>query len=169
MRSSAQTATTAAANLTARNAVETVVKLAAAQAAQTEGGGHTVNLGFKFGEENLSVRVEMRDGQVHTQFSTDSNELRAAITSEWQSFSDSSSSRTFHFTDPVFTSGSGQTASFSPNSGDSAQRQQSQPESFGGTPVFAGGDSSPTDALVPAATAPVPSAVSTAQHLHTFA
>ena len=69
----------------AREALDAVIKIADAQATRTEAGASTVSVGLKFGEEHLDIRVEMRDGEVHTRFSTDSTDLRTALSSgEWQ-------------------------------------------------------------------------------------
>jgi hypothetical protein len=47
----------------------------------------------------------MQAGVVHTQFSTDSSDLRNAIKTEWQSsVSDTVSNKAVHFSDPVFSS-----------------------------------------------------------------
>ena len=156
---------TTAANGMARDAVETVVKLAEAQATQTEAGSHSVSLGFKFGQERLAVRVEMSDGEVRTQFTTGSADLRAAISSEWQTFTASSSERTAHFADPVFNAPGGDAADS--GTGGSASRQSFSPAWAGPGPAGSGDDS--TDAAAPApetaSSAPLP----TSRHLHTFA
>lgn len=140
---------------TAREAVETVVKLAEAQSARTETGARAVTLGFKFGQERLAVRVEMSGGEVHTRFSTDSAELRAAISSEWQSLAAGSSERAFHFSDPVFHSpgGSGEGASRQPFSAARAGRGPADPD---GDP--AGEPDAATPAILP-----------TSVRLHAFA
>ena len=87
-----------------------------------------VNLGFKIGGENLSVRVEMHGNEVHTQFSTDSSELRVALSGEWQGFNPGSGSRDLKFADPVFTPGSDSSGSFFEGGGaNSAGRDDAAP------------------------------------------
>jgi hypothetical protein len=87
-----------------QHAVDAVLKLVDAQASRVQGAMSAVNLNFKFGSENLSVRVEWRDGVVQTQFRTDSPELRSAIATEWQSLAATQSGRKEQLADPVFAS-----------------------------------------------------------------
>lgn len=68
----------------AKRAVETVTNVVDAQAASKLQPVPSVQLKFKFGTEDLAVRVALRNGAVHTEFRTDSPELRAAITNEWK-------------------------------------------------------------------------------------
>jgi hypothetical protein len=103
----------ALATTTARDAVETVVKLADAQMARSEVSPSAVNLGFKFGDDHLGVRVEIRSGQVHTQFTTSSPELRDALSTQFaaltagagagSSNSGGGSDRPYQFTAPQFS------------------------------------------------------------------
>ncbi|MDP1579823.1 MAG: hypothetical protein Q8M02_06060 [Candidatus Didemnitutus sp.] len=76
------TATAEAARLVAQRAVQTVTTVVEAQAASRMQPVPSVQLQFKFGEEDLHVRVTLRDGEVRTEFRTDSPELRAALTHE---------------------------------------------------------------------------------------
>jgi hypothetical protein len=108
---------------TAREAVETVMRIADAQAGQSDAQAHVVNLGFKIGGENLSVRVELHGNEVHTQFSTDSSELRAALSGEWQGSTPGDGSRDLKFNDPVFTAGSESSGSTFEGGGTSYARQ----------------------------------------------
>lgn len=152
----------ASAGATARHAVETVVKLADAQALRTEAGSHAVSLGFKFGSDHLAVRVELRDGQVRTQFTTDSSELRAALSSEWQAFTADSSGRRFHFADPVFSAPDGQATGSGTGRGAAREPSESAWADPGpADPAPADGESGgPAGGTVPLATA---------GRLHTFA
>lgn len=68
----------------AHRAVETVTSVVDAQAASKLQPVPSVQLKFKFGAEDLAVRVALRDGVVTTEFRTDSAELRAAIQNEWR-------------------------------------------------------------------------------------
>jgi hypothetical protein len=90
----------------AAHAVETIARIADAQAGRS-GTGDAVSFGFKFGTENLTVRVEMRQGEVRTQFLTDSPELRAAIQSQWAGLSDQGGTRSYHFSAAEFQSADG--------------------------------------------------------------
>ena len=58
---------------------------------------------LKFGGEDLSVRVELRGGAVHTDFRTDSPELRAALNREWQAVARQSPDQLRQFVEPVFS------------------------------------------------------------------
>lgn len=68
----------------ASRAVGTVVNVVETQAASRLQPVPSVQLHFKFGAEDLSVRVEMRGGEVRTEFRTDSAALRATLSEEWR-------------------------------------------------------------------------------------
>jgi hypothetical protein len=87
----------------AERAVATVTGLAEAQFAASMNKVGSVQLRLKFGGEDLSVRVELRDGAVHTDFRTDSPELREALAKEWQAVAASAPGHLQHFLDPVFS------------------------------------------------------------------
>ena len=86
-------------------AIATVVQIADAQATRGEANATAVNLGFKIGDEHLGVRVEMRNGEVRTQFTTDSTDLRAALSHEWQALAPAPTSGAAPFAAPAFVSG----------------------------------------------------------------
>ena len=88
----------------APEAVAAVMKLIQAQANQSQGGVSSVNLSFKFGDDDLSVRVAWHDGVVQTQFRTTSDDLRAAIAGEWQAMAAAPASRSLTLAAPVFSS-----------------------------------------------------------------
>jgi hypothetical protein len=67
----------------AHRAVETILNVVEAQR-NGSANASSVNLHFKFGGDDLAVRVQMRGNEVLTQFLTDSSDLRSAINSEWQ-------------------------------------------------------------------------------------
>ena len=157
---------TNSAGTTAREAVDAIVKLAEAQATQTEAGSHAVNLGFKFGQERLSVRVEMSEGEVRTQFTTDSADLRAAINGEWQTFTAGSPERASHFADPVFTA-TGGTATDT-GAGGGASRQPFPATWAGQDAADPGKDATDASLATPETASPAPF-LSTSRHLHTFA
>ncbi len=160
-----------AAAVNARDAVATVIKLAEAQQTRSEANTGSVNLGFKFGDDHLGVRVELRSGQVHTQFTTSSPELREALTTQFVALtgggsgSNSSTDRPYQFAQPEFTG----TGSSTDQRG-SRQNEPQAPAEFaleGSAPSRSAGASvDPAVAAVPAAS----SALSvSALRLHAFA
>ena len=134
----------------AREAVEQVIKLADAQASQAEHGVQAVNFGIKFGDSTLGVRVALQGGSVHTQFNTDSPELRSALAAEWRTLPAESPSRTYQFADPVFSSGAGASADLASGSGGGAARREEAPLPSSGRPA-----GQAASAAAPAAPAPV--------------
>jgi hypothetical protein len=94
----------------AERAVATVTGLAEAQFSVSMQKAGRVQLRLKFGGEDLNVRIELRDGVVHTTFHSDSKELRAAIMQEWQNVAASAPGRLHQFLDPIFSAGSAQSA-----------------------------------------------------------
>jgi hypothetical protein len=62
-----------------------------------------VNLQFSVGETELEVRIELHGGEVRTTFRTDSPELRAALSQEWQMVV-SAADRPVRLAPAVFTS-----------------------------------------------------------------
>lgn len=105
----------------AHRAVEAVLDATDRFAARDQ---HSVNLQFSVGGTDLSVRVEMRSGEVHTTFRTDSPELRAALSSEWNSMtSQQNGDRSARLASPVFT-GNDQAGTSTSFSGDGASRQR---------------------------------------------
>lgn len=102
----------------AHRAVETVLNVVESQA-DRGGLGHTVNLHFNFAGDNLSVRVQLRGGEVQTRFLTDSNDLRSSLATEWGALSGRSGLSGLRLADPVFASSS------SNGTGTGSQGQQS--------------------------------------------
>jgi hypothetical protein len=115
----------------AERAVATVTGLADAQFSVSMQKAGRVQLRLKFGGEDLSVRIELRDGVVHTDFQSDSPELRSAIMQEWQHVAASAAGRSHTFLDPVFSTGGSALASDAGAQGQSFQRSphQSQEQS----------------------------------------
>jgi hypothetical protein len=104
----------------AGRAVATVTNLVDTQFTASMQKSGSVQLRLKFGGEDLNVRVELRGGEVHTDFRTDSPELRAALNREWQAVAGQSSESLRRFVEPVFSPSSS-------NGGDSSHgfaRQQ---------------------------------------------
>jgi len=104
-----QTAPTAAQSTAPADPVSQAQHAVAAVLNAAERTGHgsqsTVHLKFSLGDADLSVRVQLRAGEIHATFRTDSAELRSALAAEWQAVS-SDTSRTLRLADAVFTPGS---------------------------------------------------------------
>jgi len=88
----------------AMRAVETVLNVVDAQQV-TAGSAGSVKLDFNFGGQALAVHVQMRGGEVHTEFRTNSAELRSALSSEWNSASGQRDAQGIRLVEPVFSSG----------------------------------------------------------------
>jgi hypothetical protein len=74
---------------------------------------NTVEVRFDFSEsDRLSVRVEYRDGAVHTTFRTDSAPLREAIAQQWQAQATPADQRNYRLAEPVFTGNSAASQDF---------------------------------------------------------
>jgi hypothetical protein len=86
---------------TAHQAVEAVLRAVDHASTREQ---HSVNLRFSVGDSDLSVRVELRDDQVHTTFTTDSADLRNALSHEWQSVHNSGVERSFRIAPAAFNS-----------------------------------------------------------------
>lgn len=132
---------------------------------------HTVNLQFSVGGTDLNVRVELRADEVRATFHTDSPELRAALSQEWQAANQGD--RAGKLAPAVFTGGDASNSSFS---GDQAsQQQQRQSSARASEDAFAFATSRLSGERDEAASALTNSSVaprgpqSTALHLHTLA
>ena len=135
-----------------------------------------VNLQFSIGDSDLVVRIEHRADEVRATFRTDSSELRAALSSEWQSAVSGGSEHALRRVEPVFTSAASSEDPRSSADGNSpgSQQRQAGRES-------AGEPSTPFAAFLRRSAAPVVNApselapaaraglVPTALHLQTFA
>lgn len=129
------------------------------------GGHQAVNLQFSVGNADLSLRVELKNGEIHTTFRTDSADLRSDLAKEWQSAGPTSGS--LRLAEPVFTS-SGAPASAA---GDSASQQrggQGRADTAQTAPRAANTTTQASTSQV-ASTARMPSALSTSLHLQAFA
>jgi hypothetical protein len=130
---------------------------------------NTVEVRFDFGDrDHLSVRVEYRDGAVHTTFRTDSSQLRDAISHEWQAQSATNEQRPYRLSEPVFSQTTSDRQDF-PTAGDGSGRQRAfeqpaQPP----TPSFTAGRSpgATTSTVVSSHRSSRPE---TSRHLHTLA
>jgi hypothetical protein len=147
------------------------VDAAISAAESVSSGSHqAVNMQFSVGNADLSLRVELRNGEIHTTFRTDSADLRLDLAHEWQSSNPGSGNGSVRLAEPVFTS------STSPNSmatGENASQQrggQGRSESSqapaGGMFSNASAASSSAESEAPART---PVLHSTSLHLQAFA
>ncbi|MEO7413968.1 MAG: hypothetical protein ABIZ81_11495 [Opitutaceae bacterium] len=136
----------------------------------TTASQRAVNLQFSVKGEELSVRVEMQDGQVRTTFRTASAELHTALAQEWQVLAASNAARGQRFADPVFSGGASDFNQADNGGNPENQRGHAADrsrENFGAAvrSVVRGGP-----AAVDAVTVPTrPVAPLTALRLHTFA
>jgi hypothetical protein len=119
----------------AERAVATVTGLADAQFSVSMQKAGRVQLRLKFGGEDLSVRIELRDGVVHTDFQSDSPALRSAIMQEWQHVAASAAGRSHTFLDPVFSTGASALAADAGAQGQSFQRSPNQSQEQAATPA----------------------------------
>ncbi|MFH1499442.1 MAG: hypothetical protein ABII82_16655 [Verrucomicrobiota bacterium] len=135
----------------------------------------SVEVAFDFaGEEALTVRVDLRGGEVRTTFRTDSDELRAALGREWRGFAAdfAHEARGQRVADPVFTGadGSRQSGADAGASGGRDARQSfanpDQPGSHRGAPSDGARHSHAASAPAQPAAAP---RVSTHRLLQAFA
>jgi hypothetical protein len=165
----------------AERAVDTVTNLIDAQFSASMQKSGSVQLNLKFGGEDLSVRVELRDGAVHTNFRTDSAPLRAALEREWQAIASASPEQMHRYAEPVFSPGSNQQhPGSSSGHGDARQQppqqqaqsdaQQRAPrESFSDHPAFTR-RSLVSESFIPEAPAPrVPAFLPTSVRLSALA
>jgi hypothetical protein len=161
----APSATSTAPQAIAQRAVDTVTSIVDAQAASRMQPAPSVQLRFKVGAEDLAVRVELRHGEVRTEFQTDSAELRSALAQEWRAVV-ARPEAGIRFLDPVITTthAAGQGSSFSSSGQSSSHQQQAQQqfraqaELFGSVGrSFAAAPSAPESAAPVAPLVPSPS------------
>jgi hypothetical protein len=153
-------------------AVESALQVSDLQAASSQGAQSSVNLHFNVSGEDLSVRVALQGGQLHTQFSTDSGELRTALAHEWRATPEAAGP--VRFAEPVFTAGSrGDQRAAADLNGDGGRQpgQQRDPAEAGGGEPMATAAQAPAqqgaEASPEADAQPAPSA--TASRLLSFA
>jgi hypothetical protein len=159
-----QQAAPAEAVATPQEAVEAALN--AAEMLSAGSTAHAVNLQFSVGNQDLSLKVEMKNGTVQATFATDSAQLRSDLAHEWQSTASGNSQSGLHLAQPVFT-GAGASSS---GAGDQAQ-QQGRGAASGSEAQFAGSSSSHSfGASGPDDNAPlVASAPPSSLHLQAFA
>lgn len=133
---------------------------------------NSVNLQFTVGGRDLNVRVEMRGGEVHTTFRTDSDELRSALSAEWQNVTaHQQGDRSVRLAAPVFASNSDSSSMSFGGDGASRQRDQ-QPQAP--TPSFLNFSlpslaATSTSATVASTATRAVSVSTNSVHLHTLA
>ena len=131
---------------------------------RASGAASRVDLQFQVGGDKLGVRVEWREGTLHTFFRTDSTELRAALAHEWQSAMPPFVSRELNVAPPVFGTTADRPSDFnSLNSGHPQDRPAPAPSRG------AAGHRSGTAAPVVVAAASVSPAPHSLSLLHVFA
>lgn len=129
-------------------------------------GGHkAVNLQFSVGNTDLSLTVQLRNGEIHTTFSTDSADLRSDLAHAWQSASPTSGG-SLRLAEPVFTSpgaadgGSAFQQRGGQGHAESPQQTAGSAASNFSSPLTPGESSSPAQS---------PVALATSLHLQAFA
>jgi hypothetical protein len=151
----------------AQSAVDAAIT--AAESLST-GSQQAVNMQFSVGNADLSLRVELKNGEIHTTFRTDSADLRLDLQHEWQSANPGSGSGTVKLAEPIFTS-SGNAASSA--AGENAQQQRGGQARQDGSPSASGSSgfgSRATVSAVQTESAPrSPVSHSTSIHLQAFA
>jgi len=99
---------------------------------------HAVEMRFDFSaNDRLAVRVEYRDGTVHTTFMTDSSQVREAVSHEWQGQA-VGEPRSYRLAEPVFSSTTSSGQQFSSSSGGSGQQRAFDQSSQFSAPSYAG-------------------------------
>lgn len=131
---------------------------------------NSVEVRFDFSDsERLSVRVEYRDGTVHTTFRTDSSQLRDVISHEWQAQAAAAEQRSYRVADPVFNSPDTKQQNFSSlEDGSGRHRTFDQPSQSGQSSFTGSGRRAGSSPSTAASTTPAVR-TETSRHLHTFA
>ena len=154
---------------TAHEALEVVLRAVEQASAQ---GQKLVNLHFSIGHAALSVRIELRARDVRTTFRTESPELRAALSEEWQAIASSSPGERVRIVPAVFSAS--EHAAFNEFAGDTSSRSRdhgAHREAAHRSPIAI---SHARGTVTGAPERPIESATSaavslTAQHLYTLA
>jgi len=131
---------------------------------------NSVEVRFDFSDtDRLSIRVEYRDGIVHTTFKTDSSQLRDAVAHEWQTQNASTEQRSYRMADPVFSQTATDRQNFSTPGDGSGRQRASEHQAQPATPSFT--TSSRSTGLTTAVAAPAARSArpETSLHLHALA
>jgi hypothetical protein len=153
----------------ALRAVETVLNVVDAQQVGSGQGG-SVKLDFNFGGEALAVHVQMRGGEVHTEFKTNSTDLRSALSSQWSVAAGQRDADGVRLVEPVFSSAQGGSSTANGNSaaGNFSSPQQGSQQQAASSAQQVSLRSGRSTAPLPDSEDPVPASPSfhpTSQHL----
>lgn len=151
---------------TAREAIATVSRIAEAQAARADGAASGASMSFRVGDDHLVVRVDVQDGEVRTQFRTDSADLQSALAAQWNGLSSGGSAAGLHFAAPTFASGGADLSSFS-QGGSSGQRESGETPQAGS--ALSASAAAAEDSAAADEPDPTLGQASSALHLHAFA
>jgi hypothetical protein len=132
------------------------------------GNRSAVRLQFSVGDASLSVHVELRAGEIHTTFRTDSSDLRSALAHEWQAVS-SDPARAVRLADPVFAPATAQGHTSGFGEGSARQRHPGERDASGSS--VASFPSTPARASARPESAPAqsPATLPANLNLYTFA
>jgi hypothetical protein len=156
---------------TAHQAVEVVLRAVDDLSSREQ---KSVRLEFSVGDNELSVRIELHADEVRTTFRTDSAELRAALSHEWQAVAASGTAdRSVRIAPALFNSA--ESSALNASAGDTASHHREPgsqsrhaSEQHGSSAFVRSGDrSAPAPAV--AASSPAAARVHTSRHLHTLA
>ena len=133
----------------------------------------SVALDLSFADQTrLAVRIELRDGAVHTTFRTDSAELRQALSHEWGIAAPAAPSaggeRSVRIAEPVFAPATGSSNAGGSPTGGGAHARQMPADVAAARPAVPTASATPRE--TPAAAAPAPALrPATSLRLHAFA
>lgn len=149
----------------AHRAVETILS----DVHELRDAGHaTLTMRLPVGDENVSIHIALRGGEVQATFRSDSAEVRAALAVEWRGATARDAASPLHLASPVFAGNDSSNLSFN----DRSPRQQPQPDLPQGRAAeyFRPGDPRPV-APAPAVTGPDARATTMSPNplLHVFA
>lgn len=152
----------------ARTAVNTVLRLVETHAAAKAHESPVVTLNLRLADDDLAIRVEWREGAVHTEFRTESAGLRAALGQEWSGMVADATPRGIRFADAQITGTNQNPADLSQGGGQSGREQP-----FARSHAETGPNTAPARMMRPAPS-PEPAPVAAwsplpAAHLSTFA
>lgn len=107
----------------ARNAVVAIAKVVDSQLALPTASSSSVDLKLRLADEDISIRVEVCDGEVHTSLRTDSAALRAALGQEWHGAVAEVPMRNLRFMDPQISAADRPTSDAASSGGHSSGEQ----------------------------------------------
>lgn len=154
---------------TVRETMKAVISAVDALERQANVEHKRVDLQFQVGNERLGLRVELREGVVHTTFRTESSEMNRALSREWHLVVPSAAAGEIRVAEPVFNSSGShqQSASGSPGHGAPQHHREQQPSRPSFAPIFGNQFHGPA-AVAPAAVS-APRAANSSQLLNALA